>query len=508
MARVGGVIEVPHPGQERILRACARNNCVMGGRRSAKTVLGCVRAKQIMLGAGLPVGWFAPNYKRFVDGWSNLTRSLRPFIVSASDTKKRIVLVNGGSLQGWSLDGDDDPGRGSGYAAVFIDEAGLIPNLEQLIKEAIRPTLLDYADSELWLLGTPKATGRYFTRQFRLGRSGKDPRWASFSMKTIDNPYLTPDVVAEVEAARLEMEPWMFEQEYEGVPHESDAGFFGDRLIDRLLAESRAPLWRGNITVPYAERAMLDVHLAQRDARMSMVDDGVRGKLSLWVPPERPSRGRRFGIGIDLGHGLGSSNTVFSIGDVRTRQKVGRWVSAGVDPKEAARQAMQLSLWFNNATLNPEVNGAAGQTFMKALAEFDWPYVWARPNGKAGWQSTGEEKAAMLGEYRSALMGGRFGNPDADAIKEMLLYYHKPTNPNHVITEYEMNGPTDEAAVPHGDRVIADGLLNLTFLGGGPEPIPDPEPPVGSMAWHDLVKERQERAADDWGPVDERETEW
>ena len=62
-------------------------------------------------------------------------------------------LLGGGVIEMWSLDSPDS-GRGRAYGAVVIDEAAMIPNLEQAW-QAIRPMLTDL-QGEAYFLSTPK----------------------------------------------------------------------------------------------------------------------------------------------------------------------------------------------------------------------------------------------------------------------------------------------------------------------------------------------------------------
>jgi len=49
-----------------------------------------------------------------------------------------------------------DSGRGRGYAVAVIDEAAMVPNLEHVWQQTIRPMLTDFL-GEAWFLSTPKA---------------------------------------------------------------------------------------------------------------------------------------------------------------------------------------------------------------------------------------------------------------------------------------------------------------------------------------------------------------
>ena len=101
-------------------------------------------------------------------------------------------------------------GRGRAYAAVVLDEAALIPNLETAWNESIRPQLTDYRGSA-WFLSTPKGTGGYFHALFQRGQDATQTDWGSWQMPTSTNPFMPAD---EIEAARLDKSELAFAQEY------------------------------------------------------------------------------------------------------------------------------------------------------------------------------------------------------------------------------------------------------------------------------------------------------
>lgn len=227
----GGAVTVRlhrlHPGQKRIVDDPRRFKVVMCGRRFGKTALGIRVACDGGI-AGEPVGWFAPSYKYALEAWRELVERLAPVTKRISEQDKRLELVTGGVIEVWTLDGDD-PARGRKYKRVVIDEAGLVGNLLGVWMSAIRPTLVDLAGWAL-VLGTPKGRRHGFVTMFNRGDDPTQPDWASFRASTLDNPYIPAE---EVEAARKEMPPEVFKQEFEGVPTDDGANPFGLDAIRR-----------------------------------------------------------------------------------------------------------------------------------------------------------------------------------------------------------------------------------------------------------------------------------
>ena len=217
-----------HPGQRRIADDPTRFRVVMCGRRFGKSALGIRLVCDAVL-KGQPVGWFAPSYKLALEAWRELTDRLKPVVSRMNEQDKRRELVTGGVVEVWTLD-SPDPARGRKYALVVIDEAGIAKDLLDVWQAAIRPTLVDFGGRAL-ILGTPKGRRHGFVSLFTRGLS-EDPDWESFRASTLDNPYI-PE--AEVEAARRELPPEIFQQEFEGIPTDDGANPFGLEAIRRAV---------------------------------------------------------------------------------------------------------------------------------------------------------------------------------------------------------------------------------------------------------------------------------
>jgi len=153
-------------------------------------------------------GWFAPTYKILGEAWRESRGILAPVAKRTSEVDKRIELITGGVLEFWSLD-NPDAGRSRRYHGVVVDEAAMVPKLEQAWNEAIRPTLTDFA-GEAWFPSTPKGRGFYHA----LHTMGMDPgetEWAAWTLPTSTNPHIP---ASEIEAARRQLPDRVFRQEF------------------------------------------------------------------------------------------------------------------------------------------------------------------------------------------------------------------------------------------------------------------------------------------------------
>lgn len=244
---------------------------------------------------GKPVAWFSPSYKVQADTWRQLRSTLGPVTRDKSEQEKRLVLINGGVVELWSLDSPDS-GRGRKYAAVVVDEAAMIPWLEEAWQESIRPTLTDLQGSA-WFLSTPKGMN-YFKVLFDRGQDSEREDWFSCQMPTRANPFINP---REIEAARRDMTEAAFNQEYLAQFLDWEGSVF-HRISEAATATRRAAPESGHEYVigcdwgrsnDYTVFVVLDTatHAMVAMERSNRVDYGLqRGRLramrDLWQPKQ------------------------------------------------------------------------------------------------------------------------------------------------------------------------------------------------------------------------------
>jgi len=223
------------------------------------------------------------------------------------------------------------------------------------------------------------------------------------------------------------------------------------------------------------------------------------GRLSLWVhvgSDGKPPDGS-YTIGGDISQGTGASNSVLSIVNNRTKEKVGEFVSAHIRPDEFAKYAVALSKWFHNAFLIWEANGP-GRIFGDVVIKSHYAFIFWRDKderkiGKEksdipGWFSTGENKTSFLGAYRKALAEGEFINRSKQALRECLEYIFLP---NGTVAHSASTRDEDPSGAreSHGDRAIADALALKGCERGALDKTPERVAKVGS-----LIYRRQHRA--------------
>ena len=226
------------------------------GRRFGKTALGTILSETAYKDA-LPFGWFSPTNKDALEVWRAAKFAFGPVTKSISEQYKRIDLNNGGIIEFWSLD-DPDSGRGRKYKRVVIDEAAKVKRLEEAWQQSIRPTLTDYKGDALFL-STPKGLNYFYT----LFEEAQDKEaWHTWQLPSTANPYLDP---AEIEDARLDLHPLVYQQEYLA-QFVKGAGFiFSDaHFYDSLPNGSYKEAWGFDGAYSEKERADYTVALQGR----------------------------------------------------------------------------------------------------------------------------------------------------------------------------------------------------------------------------------------------------
>ena len=237
----------------------------------------------------------------------------------------------------------------------------------------------------------------------------------------------------------------------------SDFQFFDETVLSKLQSEDvRPPLFTGELEYDSHSAEPIDFHT------------NPKGNLLLWTSVD--AAGRIPGdiecvLGIDVSAGTGASNSCISIGNKKTKEKIGEFSSANVAPHTLAKIAVALARWCNNGYLVWEANGP-GSIFGPCVLELGYRNIYYRKNDKSisakvsdtpGWYSTKDAKLALLGEYRKALATRAFINRSYYSLRECREYVFLASGSVEHSRSVNNVDPTG-ARENHGDRVIADAL--------------------------------------------------
>ncbi len=234
-----------------------------------------------------------------------------------------------------------------------------------------------------------------------------------------------------------------------------------------------------------------------------------KGTLRLWVYPdahgELPSD-RSYVIGADIAAGTGSSNSVLSVGDCKTGEKVAELVTPNLRPDQLATYAVALAKWFrgndSGALVIWEAPGP-GRNFGDRILELGYRKIWYKKeqNGKIakipGWWPTKDEKRILYSEYRKALSTKHFINHSKDALRECKEIIFAATGwitHSRSLRTIDPSGAREN----HGDRPTADALLWK-----GMQRVPSEKPAAvgptkGTMFWRRQQVEQRKRKAMEW----------
>ena len=278
----------------------------------------------------------------------------------------------------------------------------------------------------------------------------------------------------------------------------SDYQFFDVIMLDKLMQDTaRKPMTIGELKFNAV------------NASVEGFDQMPKVNLRLWVNPDAQGnlpKDRKYAIGADIAAGTGSSNSVLSVGDCRTGEKVAELVTPNLRPDQLATYAVALGRWFcgseDEATMIWEAPGP-GRNFGDRVMELGYRNIWRKKSidGKVnkipGWWPTKAEKRSLYSEYRTALSTNKFINRSIDALRECKEIIFAATG---WITHSRSLRTVDPSGARenHGDRPTADALLWLGMQKTGPVKMPQVGVPDGSLLWRRQEYEEKKRKALEW----------
>ena len=403
-------------------------------------------------------------------------------------------LETGSVIDGESTTGD--VGRGGRYTALLLDEFASVPDGQNVLSASRDATRCRIINS------TPKGRGNAFYRFVAKSTHKLTLHWTLHPEKAkglsydADGKATSPWYEKQKQRASHPME---IAQELDIDYLESDYVFFPVKTLERLKEEDcRTPFFRGDIEFSSQTLEPVSDAFIARD----------RGPLSLWIIPKQDGSipVGDYVLGVDISVGTGSSNSVISIGDKNTGQKVGEYVNAYLKPHELARVAVALARWFRGARgpafMAWESNGP-GQIFGDGVIESkfrnfhyreDRTSLLRKRSMKPGWFSTKESKMSLLGEYRRAISDGEFIQRSRAAFDEAESYVFTANGSVKHSASAESSDPTDTGD-NHGDRVIADALMWLGVKSVAPSVSDDKKPAPNSFGARFLARRKAEHQA-------------
>jgi len=279
--------------------------------------------------------------------------------------------------------------------------------------------------------------------------------------------------------------------DYEGSGHQF---FSPDKIQEVIDAFARPPFVVG------------DLEYDEVTAEPIRFREDPEGRLKLWCMVSasgKPMVSNRLSVGGDVSAGTGASNSCLAGIDMVLHEKVFEFASPFARPEKFAYIAVALCRWFKGVKGHEPFliweSGGPGRQFGSRVTELQYGNIYLRRNDATitrkvsdipGYAATTEGKVSLLGDYRAAVEGKRYINRSRVALEETLEYVFSPSGA--VIHARSANKEDPSGAKSnHGDRVTADALAwkGVHETAVKPERAPEPEIPVGSLAWRNQMRE-------------------
>lgn len=200
-----------HPGQIDIWKNPSRFKVVVAGRRWGKTHL--VRTWLLSMALSGKPGryWYvAPTRDDAKDiMWADLKDACdeRWLAHPPREGDLALNLKTGAEIRIWSAEKDSGL-KGRRLRALVLDEYASMDRA--IFDEVLRPSLADFRAPAMFI-GTPRSFNHFY-EFFDRGKSERFPNWASWQFRSVDNPFMDRQEIAE---AMAEMDERTFRQEYE-----------------------------------------------------------------------------------------------------------------------------------------------------------------------------------------------------------------------------------------------------------------------------------------------------
>ena len=231
--------------QGEVFQSKTRFRVLVAGRRFGKSYLSCIELLNAAIQRPGEVYFYcAPTYRMAKDiAWKTLKSLVpQPWIASKNESDLKIELRNGSMIE---LKGTENAMalRGRSLGGVVLDEAAFMDSAVWF--EVLRPAL---ADKQGWALfiSTPEGTASWFYDLWNYAAEPESHDWDRWSYTTIQGGNVPAE---EVEAARGQLDPRTFRQEFEA-SFENLSGLvainFSEENISTIAVDiPQLPLWVG-----------------------------------------------------------------------------------------------------------------------------------------------------------------------------------------------------------------------------------------------------------------------
>lgn len=176
---------------------------------------------------GLKIALYSPEVQMTVQIFEMVYAAVWQLVKSKNSSAMRMELVNGGKLEGWHLQ-HNNQGRGRKYHLVVINEVAFAKSdfKERMYYDTIRPTISTKGEEGKVLFASTPMGDNFFYDFYQIAKDDTTGNWACFHYESINSPFMD---VKEVEEARKEMPSVLFRRNYEAAFEGSNE----NQLIER-----------------------------------------------------------------------------------------------------------------------------------------------------------------------------------------------------------------------------------------------------------------------------------
>jgi len=222
------------------------------------------------------------------------------------------------------------------------------------------------------------------------------------------------------------------------------------------------------------------------------------------LPGEIETIERSFAIGMDIGAGVGESDSTIEVFAVAGREQAAEFGSNTIQPAELGRLAVKVAKYFNNALICP-VNKLHGVTTLRAMVDAGYSYIWRSkkqltvaetPVNRLGWGGGESSDENLFGKWIDAIQHAETILRSVRCLDQHQQYLYDDLGR---ITLASLSSAPMEIRKRHGDYVVACALAYRACIDSPlfKKPVAK-EPDPTSYAYR--ARERQR--------VRERERQW
>lgn len=390
-------------------------------------------------------------------------------------------MDNGSTIDGAATTGE--AATGDRRTAIFLDEFAKVPEGQKMLGSTRDATRCRIFNS------THAGQGTAFHDLTKTCPNKLRLHWSSHPEKNQGLYY---------DKQGRKRSPW-YDEQCRRSPHPGEI----KQNLDIDVLGSNSEFFDGQALQEYMDKYVTaPLHIGELDLlpgenKASGFNARKNGRLKLWFSPDpvtkRPPKSK-YCMGIDVSAGTGASNSVISIGNMITKEKIAEYTNPLARPEYLAQMALALAEWFSDADGNGaymiwEANGGPGHNFGSVVMDSGYRNVYYRTNESsltkrvsdvAGWFSTIETKMTVLGELRRAMKAEEFVNRSKEALDEYQYYIFLASGcVGHA--KSESTEDASGARANHGDHTMADALMWKGMKGVEAPVRPEPLAKPGSM---------------------------